>query len=165
MKRFLYAGLFAALAVVASGFHIPVGPTKVFPFQHAINVLAGITIGPWYGALAAALSGTLRILLGTGTIFALPGGIPGVVCVGLAYYFLKRDFAGFFEPLGTGVVGAALSAYLVAPLVGKGGTFLFFQVAFLMSSVPGSVLGVFLVKVLRRVWRNAVLFGEECPRC
>lgn len=165
MKRFLYAGLFAALAVVASGFHIPVGPTKVFPFQHAINVLAGITIGPWYGALAAALSGTIRILLGTGTVFALPGGIPGVVCVGLAYRFLKRDLAGFFEPLGTGVVGAALSAYLVAPLVGKEGAFLFFQAAFLASSVPGSVLGVFLVKVLRRVWHGESLFGEECPRC
>ncbi|MCS7241653.1 MAG: energy coupling factor transporter S component ThiW [Candidatus Caldatribacterium sp.] len=165
MRRLLYAGLFAALAVVASGFHVPVGPTKIFPFQHTINVLAGIAIGPWYGALAAAVAGTIRILLGTGTVFAFPGGIPGVICVGLMYRLLRKDFAGFFEPLGTGVVGAALSAYIVAPLVGREATLLFFQTAFLMSSVPGSVLGVLLVKAIRRVRHGEFLLGKECPKC
>ncbi len=165
MKRLMYVGLFAALAVVASGFHIPVGPAKVFPFQHAINVLAGITVGPWYGALAACIAGIIRILLGTGTVFALPGGIPGAILVGLAYRFLKRDLAGFFEPLGTGAIGAALSAYLVAPLVGREATFLFFQSAFLASSIPGSVLGVLLVKALRRISHGELLSGRECSGC
>lgn len=165
MKRLMYAGLFAALAVVASGFHIPVGPTKVFPFQHAINVLAGITIGPWYGALAAGIAGAIRILLGTGTVFAFPGGIPGVICVGLAYRFLRKDLAGLFEPVGTGLFGAALSAYLVAPLVGKEGTLLFFQTAFLASSIPGSILGLLLVKALRRISHGELFLQKECSKC
>lgn len=165
MRKLLYVGLFAALAVVASGFHVPVGPAKVFPFQHAINVVAGIMIGPWYGALAAGIAGMLRMLLGTGTVFAFPGGIPGAIVVGLAYRWLRRDLAGFFEPVGTGFLGAALSAYLVAPLVGREGTFLFFQAAFLASSIPGSVLGVLLVKVLRRVLHGEFPVGKECPRC
>ncbi|MEN3202263.1 MAG: energy coupling factor transporter S component ThiW [Atribacterota bacterium] len=165
MHRLWYTGLFAALAVVASSFHFPVGPVKVFPFQHAINVLAGITVGPWYGALAAFVAGIIRILLGTGTVFAFPGGIPGVICVGLAYRFLKRDFAGFFEPVGTGVFGAMLSAYLVAPLVGRGGTLLFFQTAFLASSIPGSILGFLLVKALRRVLHKELSLEGRCSRC
>lgn len=165
MRQLLYTGLFAALAVVTSSLHFPVGPVKVFPFQHAINVLAGITVGPWYGALAAFVTGVIRILLGTGTVFALPGGIPGVICVGLAYHFLKKDFAGFFEPVGTGVVGAMLSAYLVAPLVGREGTLLFFQAAFLASSIPGSILGFLLVKALRRIWHEELSLEGRCSRC
>jgi len=117
-----YVGLFVALGVVASGIHIPVGPVKVFPFQHALNVLAGVIIGPWYGALAAFLTGILRIMLGTGP------------------------------------VGATISTYLVAPLVGRTGTLLFFQSAFLLSSIPGSMVGLLLLKALGRmanleIWR------------
>lgn len=163
LKPLLYTGLFAALAVVTSGFHVPIGPTKVFPFQHAINVLAGITIGPWYGALAASVAGVVRILLGTGTIFALPGGIPGVMVVGILYRFLRRDWVGFLEPLGTGLIGATLSAYLVAPLVGKAGTLFFFQTAFLASSIPGSIVGFLVLKVLRRTVHVAP-FLEEVHR-
>lgn len=165
MRRLLYTGLFAALAVVTSSFHFPVGPVKVFPFQHAINVLAGITVGPWYGALAAFVTGVIRILFGTGTVFALPGGVPGVICVGLAYHFLKKDFAGLFEPVGTGVIGAMLSAYLVAPLVGREGTLLFFQAAFLASSIPGSILGFLLLKALRRIWHKELSLEGRCSRC
>jgi len=165
LRKLLYAGLFAALAVVASGFHVPVGPAKVFPFQHAINVLAGITIGPWYGALAAGIAGIIRILLGTGTVFALPGGIPGALVVGLVYRLWRRDIAGFFEPIGTGIVGAFLSAYLVAPLVGKTGTLLFFQAAFFASSIPGSILGVVVLRVLRRTVHDALFCEEVSKRC
>ncbi len=160
LRLLAYTGLFAALGVVASFFHIPIGPTKVFPFQHALNVLAGITIGPWYGALAAAITGAIRILLGTGTVFAFPGGIPGVVMVAIFYhYFSKSEWAGLAEPLGTGPIGATLSTYFVAPLVGRAGTLFFFQSAFLASSIPGSIVGMVLFKLLRKsvdleVWKR-----------
>lgn len=160
--RFLaYTGLFVALGVIASGVHIPVGPTKVFPFQHALNVLAGITIGPWYGALAAFLTGILRIMLGTGTIFALPGGIPGVVVVGWFYHCVRRsDWMGLLEPVGTGPIGATLSTYVVAPLVGRSATLFFFQSAFLLSSIPGSIIGLLLVRILRKVV-DLEMWGKE----
>lgn len=160
--RFLaYTGLFVALGVIASGVHIPVGPTKVFPFQHALNVLAGITIGPWYGALAAFLTGILRIMLGTGTIFALPGGIPGVVVVGWFYHYVRRsDWMGLLEPVGTGPIGATLSTYVVAPLVGRSATLFFFQSAFLLSSIPGSIIGLLLVRMLRKVV-DLEMWGKE----
>ena len=46
LRRAALAGMFAAAGVVLSVVSIPVGPTKCFPFQHAINVIAGVTLGP-----------------------------------------------------------------------------------------------------------------------
>ena len=143
--------LLAALAVVLSLFGaIPVGPAKVFPFQHMVNALAGVLVGPWYGALAALIAGIIRNAMGTGTIFAFPGGIPGAVVVGLAYRWARRDWASLTEPLGTGVIGVGLVVLLLGPLMGKEYAFIFFLTAFLASSIPGSILGFFLLKALRR---------------
>ena len=143
-------GLFAALAVLLSGIHFPVGPTKVFPFQHMVNAVAGVLIGPWYGALAALIAGLIRNAIGTGTIFAFPGGIPGVIVVGLAYRWAKRDWASLAEPLGTGILGVGLIVLLLGPLMGKEFAFILFFTAFMASSVPGAVIGYFLLKTLRK---------------
>ncbi len=168
MKILSFTALFAAVAVLVSGLSLPVGPARVFPFQHTVNVVAAIMLGPWYGALSASIAGIIRIMLGTGTIFALPGGIPGVFVAGLFYRMVKNDWATLTEPLGTGPIGATLSAFLVAPLVGATGTFVFFQTAFLASSIPGSIVGLLLVRILRR-WADleelACSGKEELDRC
>jgi len=150
VRKIVLTGLFAALAVVLSGIHFPVGPTKVFPFQHMVNVLAGILVGPWYAALAALIAGIIRNAIGTGTIFAFPGGIPGAIVVGLAYRWLRRDWAGLTEPLGTGVIGVLLIVLIFGPLMGKQFAFAFFFTAFMASSIPGSAIGYFLLKTLRK---------------
>jgi len=150
VKKLVLTGLLAALAVLLSGIHFPVGPTKVFPFQHMVNALAGVLIGPWYGALSALIAGIIRNAIGTGTIFAFPGGIPGAIIVGLAYRWFRRDWATLTEPLGTGVVGVLLIVILLGPLMGKEFAFAFFFTAFMASSIPGSVLGYILLKALRR---------------
>jgi len=150
VRKIVLTGLFAALAVVLSGVHFPIGPTKVFPFQHMVNVLAGILIGPWYAALAALIAGIIRNAIGTGTIFAFPGGIPGAIVVGLTYRWVHRDWAAMTEPLGTGVVGVILIVLLLGPLMGKQFAFAFFFTAFMASSIPGSAIGYFLLKTLRK---------------
>ncbi|WP_218110793.1 energy coupling factor transporter S component ThiW [Atribacter laminatus] len=161
IRLFTYTALFAALAVLGSFVHFPIGPVKVFPFQHAINVAAGIMIGPWYGMVAAFLAALVRLMMGTGTVFAFPGGIPGVLVVGALYhYFFRRDWVGFLEPIGTVLVGATLSAYLVAPWMEMSATLSFFQISFLFSSFPGSIIGFLLIKVLRKLpWLNIELFN------
>lgn len=73
IRLLTFTALFTALAVLGSFIHFPIGPVKVSPFQHAINVVAGIIIGPWYGMIAAFLTALVRLMLGTGTIFAFPG--------------------------------------------------------------------------------------------
>ncbi|MFH1758578.1 MAG: energy coupling factor transporter S component ThiW, partial [Pseudomonadota bacterium] len=148
VRKLVLTALFAALAVLLSGIHFPVGPTKVFPFQHMVNALAGVIIGPWYGALSALIAGIIRNAIGTGTIFAFPGGIPGVIVVGLMYRWVRKDWVALTEPLGTGVIGVLLVVLILSPLMGKEFAFAFFFTAFMASSIPGSIIGYFLVKTL-----------------
>lgn len=151
LRKMVVTGMFAAIAVILSGISFPVGPTKVFPFQHTVNAIAGVLIGPWYGAVASLIAAILRNALGTGTIFAFPGGIPGVLVVGLFYQILKKDWCALAEPVGTGPIGATISALIVAPFIGKSLTVIWFQSAFLASSIPGTILGYLILKALRKV--------------
>lgn len=150
VRKLVLTALFAALAVLLSGIHFPVGPTKVFPFQHMVNALAGVIIGPWYGALSALIAGIIRNAIGTGTIFAFPGGIPGVIVVGLMYRWMRKDWVALTEPLGTGVIGVLLVVLILSPLMGKEFAFAFFFTAFMASSIPGSIIGYLLLKTLRK---------------
>lgn len=57
VKKLATAGLLTALGVVCSAFYIPVGASKCFPIQHAVNVLGGVILGPGYAvAMAFATS-------------------------------------------------------------------------------------------------------------
>ncbi len=150
IRKIVLTALFAAMAVLLSGIHFPIGPAKVFPFQHTINCLAGVLIGPWYGGMASLIAGLIRNALGTGTIFALPGGIPGAIAVGLVYHWLRKDWASFAEPIGTGFLGVFLIVIFLGPLMGRDFAFLFFFSAFMASSIPGSLLGYFLLRTIRK---------------
>ncbi len=154
----------SALGIVLSLYpgSIPVGPTKVFFFQSMINAIAGVLLGPWYAALVALLVGIGRMSLGTGTIYSIPGGIPGALLVGYCYRLTKRDEAAFAEIPGTGLIGALLSAYLVAPNLSLIAPYLgiragssvptatFFVTAFTTAAVLGSILGYLILTALRR---------------
>jgi energy coupling factor transporter S component ThiW len=106
-----------ALKIIIDPGSVPVGPTKVFPFQHMINGILGVVLGPWYAAVAALATGLLRISVGTGTIFALPVGVLGALVVGLLYKYVYRSrWISLTEPLGTGI-GALISAFIIAPLI------------------------------------------------
>jgi energy coupling factor transporter S component ThiW len=151
-KKISLASVLIALTVALSGFYIPIGTTKVFPAQHMINGIAGVLLGPWWAALMATGTGTIRNILGLGTLYAFPGGIPGALVVGLIHRYLKKtDLAALSEPLGTVVIGATLSALILAPIQGHSLTMWFFWTAFAASSIPGSILGYIVLKALRRL--------------
>ncbi len=155
-RKLAFSIMMAALGVVLSPMYIPMGPTKAYPFQHMINAIAGVVLGPWWAALVATLTGVIRNLLGVGTVFAFPGGIPGALVVGFAYRLVRRDVAALCEPVGTSI-GAVISATLVAPAYGKAmpsilgltNQALLFTLFWLASCVPGSLIGYSVVKVLR----------------
>ena len=46
VRKMCIAGLLAGAAVLLSGVSIPMGPTRCFPFQHAVNAIAGVLLGP-----------------------------------------------------------------------------------------------------------------------
>ncbi|MDQ7842323.1 MAG: energy coupling factor transporter S component ThiW [Armatimonadota bacterium] len=152
-RRLVLSALFAALPVVFSFVPgaIPVAGAKVLPWQHMVNAIAGVLVGPWYAAVSATIAAILRNALGVGTLLAFPGGIPGALVVGFAYRYWKREWTGLLEPLGTGPVGATIGALLVAPaLMGRAIPLAALLPAFLASSIPGAVLGVIVLKVLQR---------------
>jgi predicted membrane protein len=113
-RKIVLTSLLAATAVLLSGIHFPVGPSKVFPFQHMVNGLAGVLVGPWYGALAALIAAIFR------------------------------------NALGTGFIGVGLVVTLLGPLMEKEFAFVLFFPAFLLSSIPGTILAFFLLKTLRK---------------
>ena len=124
--RLTLISFFTALGVVLSPFWIPILASKAFPGQHLINSLAGVILGPIDAAIIAILVGLIRNMYGIGTIYAFPGGIPGGVIVGITYIILK-NFSGsrrarlisiWMEPVGTVLIGATISIYIVAPGIG-----------------------------------------------
>ncbi len=146
------SGLLIALGVALSYFPgpIPVGPAYLFPYQSMINVLAGVLLGPYYAAFVAFSVGAIRIGMGTGTFFSLPGGIPGALFVGFSYRLTHRYLSAFAEIPGTALVGSFLSAYVVTPLQGHGGSWSTFIYLFTPAAVAGSVIGYLIVVALDR---------------
>ena len=153
-KRAVLAGAFAAAGVVLSVVSIPMGPTKCFPFQHTINVLAGIILGPWWAVGAAFTTSVIRNLMGTGSLFAFPGSMFGALLCGLVYHKTKNLLATVAgEVFGTSVLGG-LCAYPVAIfLMGKSAgdiAFYAYIVPFLISTGVGAVIAGILVLSLQR---------------
>ena len=152
-KKVAYSVVLTALAVVLSPIFIPVGISKVFPAQHMINVIAGVVVGPWYAMMIAGAAGLIRNLLGTGTIFAFPGGMIGAFLAGYACKFSKNIIiAAVGEVVGTGLIGATVSALVVGPVfLHKSMALATFIVAFSMSTIAGSIIGVIILYLLRKV--------------
>ncbi len=148
-RMLTYIAIFGALGAALGWISFPVGPTKVYPLQHTINSVAGVLIGPW-AVVSALIAATVRYATGTGTIYAFPGSPFGALVVSLIYKMTKKDFSSLFEPLGTVLIGATLSGFLIAPFMKTTPSVWFFWTAFAASCIPGAVLGFFILKVLRR---------------
>ena len=144
------AGLFVAASILLSGVNFPRGPTKCYPFQHTVNVLAGALLGPWWASGAAFVTSLLRNMMGTGTLFAFPGSIPGAFLAGYAFRLFKKPWAALAEPVGTGLIGAAIASLILGPAMGRSVGLWTLVVAFSASSVPGALLGGVLLHVLRK---------------
>jgi energy coupling factor transporter S component ThiW len=151
--------MFIAIGTLASHLlWIPAGAAKAFPVQHAINVIAGVTLGPLPAVIIAFGIGILRNLLGVGSLLAFPGGMIGAFLAG--YFYKKRrsiPFAVIGEWFGTGIVGALLAVPIASLFLGsKTGAF-FFILPFLTSSLVGGILGWMILKVLlksKSVWKD-----------
>ncbi|MBS7656438.1 MAG: energy coupling factor transporter S component ThiW [Candidatus Bathyarchaeia archaeon] len=172
IKKLSLITVFSALGVVVSPYTwFIVFGTKANPAQHMINAVLGVMVGPLWAAVSAVLIGIIRNLLGIGTIYAFPGGVPGGIVVGLVYEALRRLgrsermalVAALFEPLGTLLIGAPLALFLVAPWLGTKSlldlisnqglvpAYFTFSFGWAASCLSGSVIGFFLLLVLKNI--------------
>lgn len=149
--------ILVALGVSASyAAAVPMLGARLFPAQHAINVVAGALLGPWYGAVVALSISVIRIGLGTGTPLAIPGSLFGVLLVGLLYRATGSRLAAMVgEVVGTGVIGALVAYPIAVLLLGNAKAaaagVTFFMIPFGASSLAGAVLGGAALAVLDRV--------------
>ena len=165
-----------ALVIVFSALGTTISPftwfyafgTKANPAQHMINAILGVLAGPLWAALAAIIIGIMRNMLGVGTIYAFPGGIPGGIVVGTIYWMLKHLkksekialISALTEPIGTIFIGAPLALFLIAKE--EPTAFLTFGFWWALSCVPGSIIGFAILLILNRVGINReTLFGEK----
>jgi len=157
-RKIAQAVILVAIAVALSPIFIPVGFIKLFPAQHMINVIGGVMLGPWYALGIATAAAIIRNLLGVGTPLAFPGGMIGAFLAGWAYILFRRSYAAALgEVLGTGLLGALVSVWLVAPMLMKKTMAASVMMgAFAASSLAGAVLGVAALQVLRKagIWRE-----------
>lgn len=158
-RKFALAIVLMALAVTLSPIHIPVGPTKAFPWQHMVNAIAGVVLGPLWAAGMALGVGVIRMSLGLGTIYSIPGGIPGALVVGAAALVLHnrgRDpvHAALMEPLGTALIGFLLALYLFAPVMGDfekwRASLIPIWMVWLASTGVGTAIGYASLRLLQR---------------
>jgi energy coupling factor transporter S component ThiW len=141
-RKLTFTALFMAVGVLSAHLvYIPVGVSKCFPVQHAINVLLAVLLGTKYSTGAAFGISVLRNVLGIGSLLAFPGSMIGAALAGILYSRTRSIWGAVAgEIVGTGIIGG-LVAYPVAKyFLGSGVGALFFVVPFLISSVGGSLI-------------------------
>ena len=156
------AVILVAIGVALAPFtSFPVGIALVNPTQHFVNLLAAVLLGPWWAVAIAAIIGVIRNAMGVGTLLAFPGGMIGALLAGLLYRRFKKLYAAAGgEIVGTGILAALVSGWLVAPfLMGKQMPMLVLLASFLGSTVLGTILGLMALKLLERV--GYVKLGDD----
>ena len=151
LKKLTISALLVALGVVCSAFYIPIGASKCFPIQHAVNVIAGVVLGPGYAVMMAFATSLIRNLMGTGSLLAFPGSMVGALCCGLLYQKTHKMWTAFLgETVGTGILGGMLCYPVAVFLMGTEAALFGYVLPFLISSVGGAVLSVALLTALER---------------
>ncbi|MGH2316543.1 energy coupling factor transporter S component ThiW [Planococcus sp. SE5232] len=145
-RKLILMAMFVAIGVAGSAFvYFPAGIARAYPIQHAINVIAAVLFGPGPAVVIAFLTGVVRILTGTGSLLAFPGGMIGALLAGLMYArFGKIWIAALGEVVGTGIIASLVAVPYAKLLLGTEFGALFFIPPFFISSLSGAVLGIVL---------------------
>lgn len=147
-RKLVLTALLACLSFVLCTFvYFP----AMAPFQHFVDVLAAVLLGPWYGFASALLCGILRMLSGR-TIQAVTGAIFGPILGGLLYRKTKNIWLVWVgEVVGTGFCGAMASYPLMRLFYGLDAQSPFYYIPFYTpSAMVGGAMGLAVVLSLKR---------------
>ena len=148
VRKVVLTALFACMAFVLNTFvYFP----AMAPFQHFVDVLSAVFLGPWYACAAAFLCGVMRMLSGR-TIQAVTGAVFGPILGGLIYRRTKNIYLVFVgEVIGTGLLGALASYPLMTWFYGLDvGTPLYYIPFYTPAAAVGGAMGVMVLLVLKR---------------
>ena len=147
-KKLTVAALFVAIGLLTGTLiYIPIGASKCFAVQHAINVMCAVFLGPAYSLLTSFCISLGRNLLGTGSIMAFPGSMVGALLSSVVYCLTKSKLgAAIGEVVGTGVLGGLLCVPISKFLLGTEVGALAYVIPFFISSAGGAIVGFLIVK-------------------
>ena len=148
VRKLVLTAMFACLGFVLSTFvYFP----SMAPFQHFVNVLAAVFVGPYYGFAAALLTGLMRMMSGR-TIQAVVGAIFGAFLSGLLYRKTKKLWGALLgEVIGTGFISAMVAYPLMRMFYGLPEHSPFYYIPFYApSSIMGGCMAVAVLLILKR---------------
>lgn len=147
-RKLVLTAMLAGLAFVLNTFvYFP----SMAPFQHFVDVVAAVFLGPWYACAAAFLCGVMRMLSGR-TIQAVVGAIFGPILGGLLYRKTRSIWLVMVgEIIGTGIIGALVAYPLMKKFYGLDAQQWYYYVPFYTpSAVVGAAMGVAVLLILKR---------------
>ena len=148
IRKMMLCALFASLAFVLNTFvYFP----AMAPFQHFVDVVAAVFLGPWWACLSALLCGIMRMMSGR-TIQAVTGAVFGPILGGLLWKKTKNIYlVSVGEIIGTGLLGALASYPLMKWFYGLDAQNPLYYVPFYTpSAVIGGIMGVIVLIILKR---------------
>ena len=140
IKKMVITAMMAGVAFVLNTFvYFP----AMAPFQHFVDVVAAVFLGPWWACLSAFLCGIMRMMTGR-PISAITGAIYGPVLGGLIYKKTGKLWLCYLgEIIGTGIVGAFVSFPLMKAFYGLDAqTPLYLVFFYTPSALVGGAMGV-----------------------
>ena len=148
VKKMVLCAILASLAFVLNTFvYFP----AMAPFQHFVDVVAAVFLGPWWGCLSAFLCGIMRMMSGR-TIQSVTGAVFGPILGGLLWKKTKNLYLVCMgEIIGTGLLGALASYPLMKWFYGLDAQSPFYYIPFYTpSAVVGGLMGVGVLLILKR---------------
>lgn len=148
VRKLVLTAMLACLAFVLNTFvYFP----AMAPFQHFVNALSAVLVGPWYGAAAGALTGVLRMLCGR-DIGSVIGAVFGPILGGLLYRRFRCFRAVFVgEVIGTGIISAMVVYPFMKLFYGLDVQRWYYYIPFYTpSAIMGAAMGVATLLILKR---------------
>lgn len=147
-RKLVFTAMLACLAFVLNTcVYFP----AMAPFQHFVDVLAAVFLGPWYGCASAFLCGVMRMMTGR-TIQAVTGAVFGPILGGLFWQKTQNIYLVFVgEVIGTGFCGAMASYPLMKWFYGLDAQSPFYYVPFYTpSAIVGAAMGTAVLLIFKR---------------
>ena len=148
IRKMVLCAVFASMAFVLNTFvYFP----SMAPFQHFVDVIASVFLGPWWACLSAFLCGAMRMMSGR-TIQAVTGAVFGPILGGLLWRKTRNIyFVCVGEIIGTGLLGALASYPLMKWFYGLDVQNPLCYIPFYTpSAVVGGLMGVMVLVILKR---------------
>ena len=163
-KKMVLTAMLACLAFVLNTYvYFP----SMAPFQHFVDVIAAVLLGPWYACAAAFLCGIMRMMSGR-TIQAVVGAVFGPILGGLIYQKTHNIWLVLVgEVAGTGLLGAMTAYPLMKQFYGLDAQSpLYYIPLYTPAALVGGGMGVAALLIFKRsglLNRMLAELGREAP--